>query len=48
MRLLGAKRQLKWTRDDRALTVELPAERPCDYAYVLKITLNGGLFGRMK
>ncbi|HUW20029.1 MAG TPA: alpha-L-fucosidase [Sedimentisphaerales bacterium] len=48
IQLLGARGSLKWSRDDTGLKVELPAERPCDYAYVLKISLKGELLGRMK
>lgn len=36
--LLGAVGALQWTRNEQGLTVRMPAEKPCDYAYVLKIT----------
>ncbi len=36
--LLGYGGKLKWTRDDAGLKIELPAERPCDYAIAFKIT----------
>jgi alpha-L-fucosidase len=36
--LLGAG-EVKWTRDCSGLTVELPSEKPCECAFVLKITL---------
>jgi alpha-L-fucosidase len=36
--LLGHSGDLAFTRDSRGLTVAFPDERPCDYAYVLKIT----------
>ncbi|MHC4618866.1 MAG: alpha-L-fucosidase [Planctomycetota bacterium] len=48
IRLLGSEGQRQWSRDDKGLKVELPAERPCDYAYVVKISLSGELLGRMK
>jgi alpha-L-fucosidase len=35
--LLGAG-EVKWTHDADGLTVQLPAEKPCDYAVALKIT----------
>jgi len=35
--LLGAGTKLKWTRDGSGLTVALPAQRPCDLAYVFKV-----------
>ena len=38
--LLGGKDPLKWTRTANQLKVELPAQKPCDHAYVLKIALN--------
>ncbi len=36
--LLGAKDALKWSRDAKGLTVQMPPAKPCDYAVVLKIT----------
>jgi len=36
--MLGHKGNLKFTQDADGLKVQLPADRPCDYAYVLKIT----------
>ncbi len=41
--LLGSPGKLKWSRDEQALTVWLPQERPCQYAYVLKIAVRGEL-----
>jgi alpha-L-fucosidase len=38
VRLLGHRGRLKWERDESGLTVQMPAEKPCDYAYALKIT----------
>jgi alpha-L-fucosidase len=35
--LLGHKGNLKFTQTDTALSVELPSEKPCDYAITLKI-----------
>jgi alpha-L-fucosidase len=35
--LLGHTGKLKFTQDSQGLHVEFPAEKPCDYAYVLKI-----------
>ncbi|MHC4800393.1 MAG: alpha-L-fucosidase [Planctomycetota bacterium] len=46
--LLGARGQLKWSRDDTGLKVELPVEKPCEYACVLKISLDGTLPGTLK
>ena len=35
--LLGHAGKLTWTHDAKGLTVQLPAEKPCDHGYVLKI-----------
>jgi alpha-L-fucosidase len=39
--LLGSRATLKWTRTAEGLVVELPAERPCDNAFALKISPAG-------
>jgi len=36
--LLGSKGKLKFTQDAEGLKVTLPADKPCDYAFALKIT----------
>lgn len=36
--LLGSDEQLKWTRDEAGLHVQLPDTAPSEYAYVLKVT----------
>jgi alpha-L-fucosidase len=36
--LLGHKDPLSWERTSQGLEVRLPAKRPCEYAYALKIT----------
>jgi alpha-L-fucosidase len=38
--LLGHKGKLKWTQDAAALKVELPAEKPSDYAVTFTIALG--------
>jgi len=35
--LLGSKEPIEWSHDTTELRVKLPKERPCDYAFVLKI-----------
>jgi alpha-L-fucosidase len=35
--LLGHKGKLKWSQDDAGLRVQMPGEKPCDYAVTLKI-----------
>lgn len=35
--MLGSDAVLQWTRGDDGLTVSLPAERPSEFAYVLKV-----------
>jgi alpha-L-fucosidase len=37
VQLLGFPGKLKWTQDTDGLKVELPPEKPCDYAFTLKI-----------
>jgi alpha-L-fucosidase len=37
VRLLGSKSELKWSRTADGLTVELPAQKPCDYAFAFEI-----------
>jgi alpha-L-fucosidase len=36
--LLGSKARLQWTLDPAGLIVKLPAQKPCDYAFALKIS----------
>jgi alpha-L-fucosidase len=36
--MLGSDQDLKWTRGEDGLTVELPTTRPSEFAYVLKVT----------
>jgi alpha-L-fucosidase len=36
--LLGHQGQLEFTQDATGLKIKMPAKKPCDYAYVLKIT----------
>jgi alpha-L-fucosidase len=36
--LLGASQLLKWERTPQGLSITLPSEKPCDYAYALRIT----------
>jgi alpha-L-fucosidase len=35
--LLGSDAPVKWTRSSDGLGVDLPAQRPCDYAFALRI-----------
>jgi len=36
--LLGSQATRKWTRNADGLTTELPAQKPCDFAFVVKIS----------
>jgi alpha-L-fucosidase len=38
VRLMGHEKRLTWSRDEKGLAVRMPAEKPCEHAYVLKIT----------
>ncbi len=39
LELLGREGALRWEQTKAGLEVELPAERPCDFAYVLRVAL---------
>jgi alpha-L-fucosidase len=41
--LLGSASRLRWQQTADALEVELPSEKPCKYAYALKLAVNGTL-----
>ena len=36
--LLGHRGTLEWSQDEKGLTITLPSEKPCDYAFAFKIT----------
>ena len=36
--LLGCESPLKWTRDAEGLHINMPIEKPCEHAFVLRIT----------
>ena len=36
--LLGVKEPLRWSRDSSGLIIDVPAHKPCDYAFVFQIT----------
>ncbi|MDA9589506.1 hypothetical protein N9R65_01790 [Opitutales bacterium] len=38
--LLGHDGELKWENHDDGLHVTFPKEKPCDFAYALKITFK--------
>lgn len=38
IQLLGSNALITWSRDANGLTINLPPEKPCDIAYVFKIT----------
>ena len=39
LELLGHEGKLNWTQDESALKVQMPNDKPCDYAVTLKIAL---------
>ena len=41
--MLGLKKNLQWSRNDSGLKIEVPKEKPCDYAFAFKITFKGEL-----
>jgi alpha-L-fucosidase len=36
--LLGYKGELKWNRDADGVSIALPAQKPCEYAYAFKVS----------
>ena len=40
VRMLGVKDEIKWSQSDEGLTLSVPKERPCNYAYVYKIDIQ--------
>jgi alpha-L-fucosidase len=38
--LLGFQGKVKWTQDDKGLTVQMPEQKPCDHAIALKIVVS--------
>jgi len=36
--MLGVDRPLEWSRDENGLRVQMPAQKPCEHAFVLKIS----------
>jgi alpha-L-fucosidase len=40
VQMLGSKSKLKWSQNENGLTVEMPTKKPCDYAFVLKLTMK--------
>ena len=40
--LLGRAGKVDWTQDEAGLTVSLPSDKPCDFAYSLKVTVLPG------
>lgn len=38
VKMLGINQPLKWKQDVNSLTVQIPDKKPCDHAYVLKIS----------
>jgi alpha-L-fucosidase len=40
IKMLGVDKNLDWQMDEKGLVIKTPAERPCNYAYTFKITLN--------
>jgi alpha-L-fucosidase len=40
--LLGSLAPLQWRQEPQALTVQLPEERPCEHAWVLKVVRGDG------
>jgi alpha-L-fucosidase len=41
--MLGSKGKIRWNETENGLEVNFPKEKPCDYAYVLRIVPKGDL-----
>jgi alpha-L-fucosidase len=41
VRLLGSDIELQWQQGGDALTIQMPKQKPCDYAYAFRIVVNG-------
>ncbi|ARV16518.1 alpha-L-fucosidase [Polaribacter sp. SA4-12] len=39
VKMLGSKEKLKWSQTTEGLKVEMPSNKPCDFAYVLQIDM---------
>jgi alpha-L-fucosidase len=46
--MVGCREALPWKQEADALVVNTPAAKPCDHAYVLKLTVTGTAFGDME
>ena len=40
IKMLGSDEPVTWSRDSESLKIQMPTAKPCDYAYVFKITLR--------
>jgi len=38
VQLLGSEEPVEWTRDETGLRVKMPKQKPCNYAYTLKVS----------
>ncbi len=41
VRMLGVPQALVWSQDGAGLKVKMPAKKPCDHAYTVKVVLKG-------
>lgn len=46
--MLGSDEKLVWKQTDGGLVVKFPNKKPCEYAYVLKISLSGSVYGSLE
>ncbi|UZO82291.1 alpha-L-fucosidase [Aquimarina sp. ERC-38] len=40
VKVLGSTDQIKWSQTDKGLMVDMPKEKPCDYAFVIALNMN--------
>lgn len=46
--MLGSDESLVWEQTDKGLKVKFPVQKPCEYAHVLKIGLEGVAYGNVE
>ena len=39
VKMLGSSENIKWSQDEKGLQVDMPSKKPCDFAYVLEISM---------
>ena len=40
VQLLGSQERIRWSQNEEALAIEAPTNKPCDHAFVFRITME--------